>query len=407
VTEDIELKRSLSFPLIMFYGLGTILGAGIYVLVGKVAGHAGLYAPISFFVASALAAFSAFSYAELSGRYPKSAGEAVYVYEALGSRPLSVLVGLLIVAVGIVSTGTMANGLIGYVQLFVDVPRWLIISALVLGLGLLAAWGIRQSVIAATLITVVEVFGLLLVLWVGRGSLSTLPARWPELVPNGDSLVWVGILLGAFLAFYAYIGYEDMVNVAEEVKTPTRNLPLAILTVLAITTLLYVSVSLVAVLAVPPEALATTGAPMALVFERATGTTPTVIALISVISVVNGALIQVIMAARILFGLSRQGWLPRQLGTVHPMTRTPLVATSLITGLILVFSLWLPLVALARATSFITLTVFALVNFALWWIKRRIPRVEGVLAFPRWVPFLGLVANLSFVVFQAYHSLVR
>ena len=238
-TADIELKRSLSLPLITFYGLGTIIGAGIYVLIGEVAGRAGMYAPFAFLLAAVVAAFSAFAYAELSARYPLSAGEAIYVKEAFHRRWLTIATGWSVVLIGTVSAAALANGFIGYLRLFVRLPNWLAISLLVVGLGLLAAWGISQSVWVATIITLVELGGLLIVLFVARDGLAVLPQRWGELIPPPTADVWTGIALGGFLAFYAFIGFEDMVNVAEEVKNPRRNLPLAIILALCVSTLLY------------------------------------------------------------------------------------------------------------------------------------------------------------------------
>jgi len=400
VTEPATLKRSLSLPLITFYGLGTILGAGIYVLLGKVVGSAGLHAPLAFLLASCLALFTAFSYAELSARLPFSAGEAVYVQHALGRRSLSVLVGLLVVLVGVVSPAVIAKGFVGYLHVFVDVPGWLATALLVLALGTLAAWGISQSVVAASVITVVEIGGLVLVLWVARDSFGALPSRVGELVPAADTSVWHGVLLGAFLAFYAFIGFEDMVNVAEEVERPQRNLPLAIFIALAVTTVLYMAVALVAVLALPTAQLAASEAPLALIYERSTGRPPTLISLVSMLAVINGALIQIIMASRVLYGMGVRGWVPRPLGRVHPLTRTPLVATVLITAVVLVLALALPLVTLAKVTSLITLVVFALVNLSLWRIKGTDPHPPGVKTFPRWLPATGFVASAGFVVYQ-------
>src|SRR3989338_3465696 len=261
MTQPVELKRTLSLAQITFYGLGTILGAGIYVLVGKVADTAGLYAPIAFLIAALLAGLTGLSYAELAARHPKSAGEAVYVEDGLRWRSLSILVGFLIIIAGIVSAATIANGFVGYLHVFVVVPDWLAITLLVFSLGGLAAWGIDESVMAATFITLIEIGGLLLILAVAGGSLAELPARLPELIPPPDGVVWQGILLGAFLAFYAFIGFEDMVNVAEEVKDPTRNLPLAILIAIGVSTVLYLLVALVAGPAPPPAELAQSRGP--------------------------------------------------------------------------------------------------------------------------------------------------
>ena len=187
---QIALKRSLSLPLITFYGLGTILGAGIYVLIGKVAGAAGMYAPISFGLAAVIAGFTAFSYAELSARYPRSAGEAVYVQEAFHTFWLSASVGWAVVATGIISTATMANGFVGYLLLYIEPADWLIISVFVISLGILAAWGISESAWVATIITILEVVGLCMVLIIAGDNLAQLPARWNELVPpfSGEAL---------------------------------------------------------------------------------------------------------------------------------------------------------------------------------------------------------------------------
>lgn len=395
-----KLKRSLSLPLIALYGLGTILGAGIYVLVGKVAGSAGMLAPVAFVVSALLAAFTGLSYAELSARYPKSAGEAVYVQEGLRRRGLSILVGWLIILTGIVSAATIANGFVGYLHIFVTVPDWAAIIVLVLLMGALAAWGISESVITASLITLLEVGGLLLILWVGGDSLGTLPQRLPELIPSFNVQVWHGILLGAFLAFYAFIGFEDMVNVAEEVKNPQRNLPLAIISAIVASTILYLLVSLVAVLALSPSELMQSRAPLALIYERATSSSPTLISLISLFAVVNGALIQIIMSSRVLYGMAREGWLHDAFAAVHPFTRTPLLATAAVTALVLILALWLPLVTLAKATSFIILIVFALINLSLIRIKRREPRPSGITVYPLWIPLVGLIACSGLVVLQ-------
>jgi len=400
-----ELKRSLSLVHITLYGLGTILGAGIYVLVGKVAGLAGLYAPISFILAAALAALTGLSYAELSARFPKSAGEAVYVQEGLGVRALSKLVGGLIILAGVVSSATIAKGFVGYLQVFLAVPDWMAISLLILILGGLAAWGISESVLAASIITVAEVGGLLLILFVAGDHLAELPARLPELIPTADSNIWLGIVLGSFLAFYAFIGFEDIVNVAEEVKNPKRNLPLAIIISIVVSSGLYILVALVAVMSLPLDELSQSRAPLALIYERATGAEPWLISLISIFAVVNGALIQIIMATRVLYGMSREGWLHSAFGEVHAGTQTPLLSTAVSTVSVLVLALWLPLVTLANLTSFVVLIVFALINLSLVRIKRREPAAAEIRQYPIWIPMAGFLSTLGFVLFQLYQSL--
>jgi amino acid transporter len=398
--EEITLRRALGLAPLTYYGLGTIIGAGIYVLVGKVAGHAGLYAPIAFLVAGLIAAFTAFSYAELAARYPHSAGEAVYVHEGLRLKSLSVLVGALIAASGVVSCATLVNGFVGYLDVFVRLPHWLAIGATVAALWALASWGIRESVRAATLITLIEIGGLLFVLAVAAPDLAVLPERLPKLVPPAQASVWSAILLGAFIAFYAFLGFEDMVNVAEEVQEPQRNLPRAIFLALGIATLLYLLVALAAVLSLPPAELAQSSAPLADMYTRATGKPPLLISLISLFAVLNGALIQIIMGSRVLYGMSRRGWLPRRLARVSPRTRTPLLTTAAVALMVLGLALWVPLLSLAKATSLLVLVVFALVNLALLRLKRQIPTVEGVRCYPRWISAAGLVSAVGLIAFQ-------
>ena len=403
--EDYALKRSLSLTLVTFYGIGTILGAGIYVLVGKVAGMAGMQTPAAFLLAALVAAFSAFSYAELASRFPRSAGEAVYIQQGFGIHKLSLLVGLMIVTVGIISTATLVHGFVGYLKVFVEMPDFFVIVLLVLVMGSIVAWGITQSVLLASLMTVVEIGGLVLIMWVGRESFTLLPQHLPEMLPSLDGAVWYGILLGSFIAFYAYIGYEDIVNVAEEVVQPNKNLPRAIITAMVVTTVFYILISVISILSLPVGDLAQSDAPLALLYQHATGQEPIVITLISLVSVINGAMIQIIMASRVLYGISRQGWLPSVIGYVHPVTRTPLLATLIVALLILLFALWLPLLSLAILTSFVTLSIFTLVNLALWRIKIRSEPAPESFSVPLWVPIVGFFLSLAFVLFQVFATL--
>ena len=232
-----KLIRKLSLSMLVFYGIGTILGAGIYVLVGKVAGEAGFYTPFSFLLASLLAAFSAFSYAELASRFPRSAGEAIYIEEGFGIKKFSIAVGLMIVSVGIISVATLAHGFAGYLNVFFEIAEPIIVISLVLFVGLVCGWGISQSVIIASAMTIVEIIGLLIILYVGRDAFVLAPTKLPEMIPPLDASIWAGIFMGSFIAFYAYLGFEDIVNVAEEAINPRINIPLAIIISLVVTTL--------------------------------------------------------------------------------------------------------------------------------------------------------------------------
>ncbi len=396
---NIELKRSINLPLLSFYGIGTILGAGIYVLIGQVASYAGLHTPFSFLVASILAGLSAFSYADLAARFPKSAGEAVYIYESFHRPRLSLLIGLMIVAVGTISSATLTHGLLGYLAQFIVMPDALVIILSVCLLGGIVIWGIGESVMIASLMTIFEMLGLVIIVWVSRQGFAELPAQLPQLLPSVDAAAWSGILVGAFVAFYAFIGFEDMVNVAEEVKQPQKNLPRGIIIALVVTTSFYIVVALISVLVVTPGNLAQQSAPLAYIYQQMTGREPWVISLIGVTSIINGVLIQMVMASRILYGMSRNRWLPDWLGVVNSHTRTPINATLVVMVLILGLALWLPLLSLAKLTSFISLSIFSLINLALLRIKRRGER-SPTINVPLWVPLCGFVFSLIFLAYQ-------
>jgi APA family basic amino acid/polyamine antiporter len=387
------LKRDIGVILFTLYGAGNIIGAGIYVLVGKVAGEAGLLAPAAFVLAAVIAGLTGLSYGELGARYPVSAGEAVYMHRAFNRRSISVAVGLLIALAGLVSAATMARGFVGYLNEFFAAKAWLTIFILISALTLIAARGIAQSVRVAAALTLIEAGGLIWVIAVASPNLVNL-AEFPlgDAVPL-TGLAWQGVFGGAFLAFFAFIGFEDMVNIAEEVRDPVRTIPRGIVFAFVLSTILYVLVTLVSIVTIPPATLAISDAPLAEVYRIATGRPAAFISLIGLIAVINGALIQIIMAARIFYGMSRNNWLPGFLGVVSSRTHTPIRATFIAGALVIIFALALPLVSLAKITSGMVLVVFTLINLALIRIKRREPVPDGVSAVPMAVPVAGVLAS--------------
>ena len=246
--------------------------------------------------------------------------------------------------------------------------------------------------------------GALLVV-VGAGLASNGPGA---LVPAAavlppDAAAWIAVLSGATLAFYAFIGFEDIVNVAEETREAERTVPRAIVLTLVFTTLIYVSVALVAASVVGEEALAESGAPLVLVFETATGLSGGTLAVIASISVLNGALIQTIMAARVLYGMARRRMIPAMFGKIAARTRTPLIATAVVAGAILVLALALPVEPLARLTSFVALAIFVLVNLSLVALRRRDRVPVRYLA----LPALGALASAGLLGFQIWEAALR
>jgi len=396
------LNRVISLPLLVFYGVGTILGAGIYSLTGKIAGISGIYAPVSFLISAFIAAFVAFTYAELSSRYPKSAGEAVYVDQAFAKSWLTALVGWGVVFTGIISAGVMAHGFYGYLNEFISIPITLSIFCYVVLITIIAILGISLSVNIVAFVTLVEISGIALILYVSQDSLLTLIDRWREFIPPVRWDVWQGIIFGAFIAFYAFIGFEDMVNVAEEVIEPEKTLPVSIIIALIITTFIYVLVSFASVLSLPIDQLAEHDAPFALIIKEHSQIPVSVISLISLIAILNGALVQIVMGSRVLYGMAKRGVAPRYFKHIHPGTRTPIIATLFFSFLLLIFAMWLPIIMLAKITSFIILAIFTLVNLSLLVIKfsHEMRENQSYLIVPVWVPMIGFVLCIGFILLQ-------
>jgi basic amino acid/polyamine antiporter, APA family len=395
-----KLNRTLGLPLLVLYGLGTVVGAGIYAVIGEVAANAGVYTPFAFLMASVMALFSAMSLAELSARYPKSAGEAVFVREGFGMPGLSTLVGLLVILSGIVSAATIVNGAVGYVQQLVALDRVIIVSGLVLILAAIASLGVGQSVGIAAIISIIEVAGLIIVIVAGRGELVHLPEVFASAPPLDSSILTGGILGGALLAFYAFIGFEDMVNMAEEVKNPVRTMPRAILLVLALSSVIYVLLAFVMVASMDMESLRNSSAPLADVFSQTSGLHGGYISAIGILAIINGGLVQIIMGARVIYGLTQQGSLPKVLGRLNPKTKTPVIATILVGAIVLTLAVVGSLGSLASVTSMLLLTVFTLVNLALLRIKAQRPSPEGAPDYPKIIPLLGALISGSFVLWK-------
>ena len=397
MTRAKSLKRSLGLPAVTFYGVGAILGAGIYVLIGKVAGASGYFAPVSFVLAALIALFSAFSFAELGARFPRSAGVAVYIDEAFKFRGLTQLIGLLVVFTGVVSAATMATGIVGYVQLFSGLPDLFIIVLFVAVIAGVAIWGIEEASWVITIITLLEVGGLIYVVAIASDSIVKNPiSNYISLDLLESPGVASGIFLGGFLAFYAFIGFEDMVNLAEEVKQPEQALPKAIILALLIATALYIAVAIAALSVLSPEQLSVSKAPLADVVSSQ-GESASWIALVSLIAVINGAIVQMIMASRIIYGMAAEGLLIKGLATINTVTLTPIRATLLCALVTVLLALIFPLTSLAQATSLVILAVFAMVNIALIKVNRTFP-ASATVHYSNWVPYMGALLCLAMIL---------
>ena len=394
-SQEGALKRRLTLPLLTLYGLGVTVGAGIYVLVGITAAKAGFFAPISFLLAAMVVAFTGFSYSEFGTRYPVSAGEAAYVRNGLKSGALALVVGLMVATSGVVSSAVISIGAAAYIGQLVPLSHATLTALVIVSLGLVAAWGILESVAVAAVFTVIEIVGLLFVVGYGFMLKPDLLSDIGRLVPPFELSAWTGIASAGLLAFFAFVGFEDIANVAEEVKNPRKNLPRAVILTLLIATMLYLAVVSVVILVVPMSTLSTSAAPLALVFENAGARIQGAFTIVALIATINGVLIQMIMASRVLYGLASQGSLPKKLTYVHPVTGTPLVTTALVVAIILGLALFFPITELAETTSRVVLIVFMIVNLALLRLKLSDdPTPDDIFQVPIWVPGLGFFSSL-------------
>jgi len=351
-----KLKASLSLFQITFLGVGTMVGAGIYVLVGKVAGLSGGLSLWAFIAAALIVSFSAYSHGFLAKHIPSSAGAAEYVHRAFHSSHLTLAVGLGVLLTGVVSSAALVNGFYGYLNELIVLPQWLVITGLTAILFITATQAVNTSVNFAVAITFLELLGLMLVIIFSKSGNFEPELQSPSWSLNNIQL----IMAGAFVAFYAYVGFEDMVNLAEEVERPERTMLPAVMLALTLTTILYLWVAWVALHSLPLKQLAQSDAPFAVMLAH-TPWMAKAISIIGLVAIMNGALVQILMGSRMLFGLSRDGRLPSFLNKLS-RKHIPINATIFVAALVWIFALALPLITLAKLTSGIILVVFTLVN---------------------------------------------
>ena len=390
---DNTLARKISLPLLTFYGLGTILGAGIYVLIGEVTLRAGPYSSISFIVAAVIAAITAYSFARLSSLIPKSAGPAAYAFAAFKIPSVSALVGIAVVIVGTVSAATMVRGFAGYFSAVIQIPDLIIILSIIIFITIFSIWGISQSLLVASFITIIEVIGLLFVIYAVIDLNELKNNNLPEatsVLNNGSAIFYA-----AFISFYAYIGFEDIVCIAEETIDPSKVVPLAIILSLVLSTLIYVALSIACTLFIPSDVFSSSSAPLVSIIEFK-GYDPTVMALISMIAIINGALVQLIMASRVLYGMAKQNVFISIFKKVNEKTRTPIFATITVAVLITFLATSFNLVTLAELTSTVTLIVFITVQASLLFLpKSKYKKTK----FDIILPISGIGLNIILIYF--------
>lgn len=387
------LERSIGLFALTLYGIGDILGSGIYGLIGKAAGEMGSAVWLAFLVSMIAAGLTGLSYASLGSRYPRAGGAAYATYRAFKNGFLAYVVGLAVLASGLTSMATAARVFAGYFTgMGLNLSPTLTAIVFSLFVAAVVFWGIRESLFANGLFTLVEVSGLLFILAVGFGYIGSTNYFDTTSVTNPTGEIGLSLLLtGAVLTFYSFVGFEDMLNVAEEVKEPRKTMPRGLILAVIISSLIYIGISIVAVSVIPPAELAVSPQPLVDVAAKAAPWFPSpLFSVIAMFAVANTALLNFVMGSRLLFGMSRHGLVPRFLDRVHARRHTPHYAVIAVWALFAVLILSGDISSLARATSVLLLSCFAIVNIALIVLKRA-EKIEGAFEVPAIVPALGSV----------------
>ena len=396
-----KLERSMGLTGLIFYGSGTILGAGIFVVIGEVVGEAGALSPLAYLLAGLVAVTTALSFSEIGARVPTAAGPIDYLQQAFHSRHLGTITGWALILANIVSGATITTGFVSYLSTIFAMPDWVATLGLIVLLGIISIAGMRASAVFMTITTVVGILTLLFVLFVTRESLAAAPERMMADLNAFDRTAMSGLFAGAFLAIYSFIGFGDMAQTAEEVKDVKKNLPRAIIIAIFIVFFFYLAVSAALIGREDTAAITDAEAPLVQAVVRE-GWPGLPVALASLFVIVNGALTQIIAAARLLMDLGRDNRMaPSILGKVNRKTNTPVVATSLTLAVVLVLALFIPLKELASVTSLTILIIFTAVNAALWRMKQE-SQPDSVPNIWRIIPALGVLFCLTAILGQVW-----
>lgn len=400
------LAKRLGFIALVIYGVGDILGAGIYALVGKVIGIAGSGAWLTFILSAVIAIFTGFSYAELTARFPVAAGAAAFVKRAFPGHLMATVAGVFVLSTGLSSAATVSTAFSGYLNQIFEVPPFVAQVGLVTVMSLLSFWGIEESSRINMLFTAAEFSGLVAVIVTGIliTDISAVKNFWHETTTNSAPLP---VLSGITVAFFAYIGFEDLCNLAEEAKNPTKDLPRAILVAIGVSTLIYLLVILLVQINIPSQMIATSATPLLLVFEKGKALWfLDSFAFIAMMAIANTGLINLIMASRLMYGMANENLLPATLSRVHAKTQTPWIAILIAYLLVILLISTGGTKILAQTTSLLVISVFMLVHLSLIRIKWRTPETTGIRV-PLLIPILGFLFCLTLIGFYPLAVFLR
>jgi amino acid transporter len=398
-----SLKRVMGPGLLLLFIIGDVLGTGIYALTGQVAKQVGGAVWLPFVVAFAVALITAFSYLELVTKYPRAAGAALYTHKAFNLHFVTFLVAFAVMCSGITSASTAARAFSANLAHAFGLDFYGGYGITLAGLAFMAVIGainlrgVGESLKMNVVLTCVELSGLLIVIFIGLAAIAAGQgdvSRVLEIKTPGDGSGWFWPVIAATtLAFFAMVGFEDSVNMAEETRDPARIFPKVLLAGLLITAIIYVLVSISAITLVPPAQLSEGEAPLLKVVEAGAPSFPVgIFAFITMFAVANTALINMLMASRLIYGMGREGVLPVAFGRVHAGRRTPYVAvafTTLLAFALITFVGAVP--ALGGTTALLLLCVFVVVNVAVL-VLRNDPVAHEHFRTPTILPVLGALS---------------
>jgi basic amino acid/polyamine antiporter, APA family len=417
VEKQPELKRVMGPGLLLLFIIGDILGTGVYALTGDVAAEVGGAAWLPFLVAFLIAMVTAFSYLELVTKYPQAAGAALYAHKAFGVHFVTFLVAFVVMCSGITSASTASrffasNFFKGFGFDWGTTGVVVVALAFMVLVAAVNLRGVGESVKLNVVLTIVEITGLMLVIFVGfwaftQGGDAIDFSRVVAFDTAEDKNAFLAVTTATSLAFFAMVGFEDSVNMAEETKDPVKIFPKMLLTGLGIAGVVYIVVAVVAVALVPVGTLEASETPLVEVVKAGAPGLPIeqILPFISMFAVANTALINMLMASRLIYGMAKQHVLPPVLGTVHPSRRTPWVAivftTAIAFGLILYVTAFAndsAISTLGGTTSLLLLAVFAVVNIAVLVLRKDVQANGEHFKTPTWLPWVGFVASAYLVL---------
>jgi APA family basic amino acid/polyamine antiporter len=397
-----QLRKTIGPGQMAFYALGSMLGSGIYGLIGEAAGHAGNAVWLSFLIAMLAALLTAFTYASLGSRYPRAGGAAYVIQRAFASPMLGFTIGLAVVCSGLASIATQAQVFARNLAALLDIASItmpLIAGGFLFMLAGVVFRGIRESMWVNILCTCVEALGLLIVVatgfaWWGSVDYLEVPSR------SGPSDHFLLVVMqGTVLTFFAFIGFEDTINVAEECRDPRRTIPIGLLAAMGIATLLYIAVAITAVSVVPWQDLSEAPGPLTEVIKVSAPTIPPIVfTAITLFAVSNTALVNYITSSRLIYGMAQQGLLPHVISRIHPATQTPHIAILTLLAVLIPLIFLGSIAQLASAAVLLLLIVFALMNAALVILQRRVSEPDGAFEIHAAVPVGGVLICTALVV---------